>query len=99
MNLFLKVFIRMIESVLNKRVGVGFFFWILFKKGPTKNKDFFILLFYLGAPTPEKVKEKEETNGNGVKETNGVDAKKEDTEESKDDDDEEEKTEKENGKI
>merc|ERR1712051_809170 len=29
-----------------------------------------------GAPTPEKEKEKEETNGNGVKETNGVDAKK-----------------------
>lgn len=48
-----------------------------------------------GAPTPEKEKEKEETNGNGVKETNGVDAKKEDTEESKDDD-EEEKIKKEN---
>merc|ERR1740129_1751429 len=32
-----------------------------------------------GAPTPEKEKEKEETNGNGVKETNGVDAKKKKT--------------------
>merc|ERR1712203_985610 len=31
-----------------------------------------------------KEKEKEETNGNGVKETNGVDAKKEDTEGNKD---------------
>ena len=88
----------MIESVLNKRVGVGFFFWILIKRSDARY-NFFILLFNLGAPTPEKVKEKEETNGNGVKETNGVDAKKEDTEESKDDDDEEEKTEKENGKI
>ena len=71
------------------------FLKIPIKKFWRKIKTFFILLFNLGAPTPEKEKEKEETNGNGVKETNGVDAKKEDTEESKD---EEEKKEKENGK-